>query len=436
MFQMELNLSSVWSSACSILKAELSDASYNSYIVSLRPLSLENGRILLQAPDERVLATLNKQEYYNFIKSALVSASRRDLSPVFTIEEPHTEVHASNRSGLQLNPRYTFDTFVVGEGNRLACAAAKLAAEMPGNKYNPLFIYGGTGLGKTHLMHAIGNYVLNQNPNAQVIYVTSERFTNELITAIQMGKPDDFRNKYRGVDVLMVDDIQFIADKERTQDEFFHTFNVLHDSGKQIILTADKPPKGIAMLKERLASRFEGGLLADIFPPDYETRVAILAEKARTERIVLEDDLVLPFIANMVKSNIRQLEGTLNRVVAFSNLTGKPITLELAQTALADYVSRPKIITAKDVQAAVCNYFSISLVDLCSTRRSRELAVPRQIAMYLVRDMTDLSLPDIGKIFDKHHSTVLHACDKIGAERKENQNLNKTLEDIKNSLTE
>lgn len=433
---MELNLSSVWSSACSILKSELSDASYNSYITSLRPLSLENGRILLQVPDERVLATLNKQEYYNFIKSALVAASRRDLSPVFTIEEPRVEAPAPNRSGLQLNPRYTFDTFVVGEGNRLACAAAKLAAEMPGNKYNPLFIYGGTGLGKTHLMHAIGNYVLSQNPHAQVIYVTSERFTNELITAIQMGKPDDFRNKYRGVDVLMVDDIQFIADKERTQDEFFHTFNVLHDSGKQIILTADKPPKGIAMLKERLASRFEGGLLADIFPPDYETRVAILAEKSRTERIVLEDDSVLPFIANIVKSNIRQLEGTLNRVVAFSNLTGKPITLELAQTALADYVSRPKVITAKDIQAAVCNYFSVSLVDLCSTRRSRELAVPRQIAMYLVRDMTDLSLPDIGKLFDKHHSTVLHACDKIGAERKENQSLNKTLEDIKSSLTE
>lgn len=433
---MELNLSSVWSSACSILKSELSDASYNSYITSLRPLSLENGRILLQVPDERVLATLNKQEYYNFIKSALVAASRRDLSPVFTIEEPRVEAPAPNRSGLQLNPRYTFDTFVVGEGNRLACAAAKLVAEMPGNKYNPLFIYGGTGLGKTHLMHAIGNYVLSQNPHAQVIYVTSERFTNELITAIQMGKPDDFRNKYRGVDVLMVDDIQFIADKERTQDEFFHTFNVLHDSGKQIILTADKPPKGIAMLKERLASRFEGGLLADIFPPDYETRVAILAEKSRTERIVLEDDSVLPFIANIVKSNIRQLEGTLNRVVAFSNLTGKPITLELAQTALADYVSRPKVITAKDVQAAVCNYFSVSLVDLCSTRRSRELAVPRQIAMYLVRDMTDLSLPDIGKLFDKHHSTVLHACDKIGAERKENQSLNKTLEDIKSSLTE
>ena len=433
---MELNLSSVWSSACSILKSELSDASYNSYITSLRPLSLENGRILLQVPDERVLATLNKQEYYNFIKSALVAASRRDLSPVFTIEEPRVEAPAPSRSGLQLNPRYTFDTFVVGEGNRLACAAAKLAAEMPGNKYNPLFIYGGTGLGKTHLMHAIGNYVLSQNPHAQVIYVTSERFTNELITAIQMGKPDDFRNKYRGVDVLMVDDIQFIADKERTQDEFFHTFNVLHDSGKQIILTADNPPKGIAMLKERLASRFEGGLLADIFPPDYETRVAILAEKSRTERIVLEDDSVLPFIANIVKSNIRQLEGTLNRVVAFSNLTGKPITLELAQTALADYVSRPKVITAKDVQAAVCNYFSVSLVDLCSTRRSRELAVPRQIAMYLVRDMTDLSLPDIGKLFDKHHSTVLHACDKIGAERKENQSLNKTLEDIKSSLTE
>ena len=433
---MELNLSSVWSSACSILKSELSDASYNSYITSLRPLSLENGRILLQVPDERVLATLNKQEYYNFIKSALVAASRRDLSPVFTIEKPRVEAPAPSRSGLQLNPRYTFDTFVVGEGNRLACAAAKLAAEMPGNKYNPLFIYGGTGLGKTHLMHAIGNYVLSQNPHAQVIYVTSERFTNELITAIQMGKPDDFRNKYRGVDVLMVDDIQFIADKERTQDEFFHTFNVLHDSGKQIILTADKPPKGIAMLKERLASRFEGGLLADIFPPDYETRVAILAEKSRTERIVLEDDSVLPFIANIVKSNIRQLEGTLNRVVAFSNLTGKPITLELAQTALADYVSRPKVITAKDVQAAVCNYFSVSLVDLCSTRRSRELAVPRQIAMYLVRDMTDLSLPDIGKLFDKHHSTVLHACDKIGAERKENQSLNKTLEDIKSSLTE
>ncbi len=433
---MELNLSSVWSSACSILKSELSDASYNSYITSLRPLSLENGRILLQVPDERVLATLNKQEYYNFIKSALVAASRRDLSPVFTIEEPRVEAPAPNRSGLQLNPRYTFDTFVVGEGNRLACAAAKLAAEMPGNKYNPLFIYGGTGLGKTHLMHAIGNYVLSQNPHAQVIYVTSERFTNELITAIQMGKPDDFRNKYRGVDVLMVDDIQFIADKERTQDEFFHTFNVLHDSGKQIILTADKPPKGIAMLKERLASRFEGGLLADIFPPDYETRVAILAEKSRTERIVLEDDSVLPFIANIVKSNIRQLEGTLNRVVAFSNLTGKPITLELAQTALADYVSRPKVITAKDVQAAVCNYFSVSLVDLCSTRRSRELAVPRQIAMYLVRDMTDLSLPDIGSSSDKHHSTVLHACDKIGAERKENQSLNKTLEDIKSSLTE
>ncbi|MBE5780934.1 MAG: chromosomal replication initiator protein DnaA [Clostridiales bacterium] len=430
---MELNLPGVWSSACQILRSELSDASYNSYIAPLKPMGVTNGELTLVVPNELVLATLQKSDYYNFVRSALNTASQRDLIPVFTLEVQKEEA-APVRPASVLNPRYTFDTFVVGDGNSLACAAAKQVARTPGGMYNPLFIYGGTGLGKTHLMHAIGNAVLHDNPSAQVIYVTSERFTNDVITSIQKGTNGEFRNKYRSADILMVDDIQFIADKERTQEEFFHTFNVLQSAGKQIILTADRAPKDIASLMERLVSRFEGGLLADIVPPDYETRVAILEEKAQNDRIIIEDESVLPFIANIVKSNIRQLEGTLNRVVAFSNLTGRPINLQLAQTALADFVSRPKVITAKDVQAAVCNYFSISMVDLCSTRRSRELAVPRQIAMYLVRDMTELSLPDIGKIFDKHHSTVLHACEKIGQERRENASLNKTIEDIKNSL--
>ena len=438
-----MDMTELWEKACMLLKGEMNEISYNTWIQSsLKPLSLE-GDCLTLCTSAEYMKSMIASRYATLIANALGEVAGHPMQvEILTraeVDKKQSQAEPEAPAGftsMSLNPKYTFDTFVVGNGNRFAHAASLAVAESPAEAYNPLFIYGGVGLGKTHLMHAIGHYVQQQYPQMRLMYITSENFTNELISAIQQNRNVEFRNRFRNVDILMVDDIQFIADKERTQDEFFHTFNVLHDSGKQIILTADKPPKGIAMLKERLASRFEGGLLADIFPPDYETRVAILAEKSRTERIVLEDDSVLPFIANIVKSNIRQLEGTLNRVVAFSNLTGKPITLELAQTALADYVSRPKVITAKDVQAAVCNYFSVSLVDLCSTRRSRELAVPRQIAMYLVRDMTDLSLPDIGKLFDKHHSTVLHACDKIGAERKENQSLNKTLEDIKSSLTE
>ena len=337
-----------------------------------------------------------------------------------------------------LNPKYTFDSFVIGNSNRFAHAASLAVAEAPAKAYNPLFIYGGVGLGKTHLMHAIGHYALQNNPNTKVVYVSSEKFTNELINAIRDDKNDEFRNKYRKVDILLIDDIQFIAGKERTQEEFFHTFNELHGANKQIILSSDRPPKEIPTLEDRLRSRFEWGLIADIQAPDFETRMAILKKKADVEKLNVANE-VMVYIATKIKSNIRELEGALIRIVAYSSLTNRPITVELAGEALKDIISNKqnKNVTIDVIQDVVAAYFNLRIEDLKSQRRTRNVAYPRQIAMYLSRKLTDMSLPKIGEEFGgRDHSTVIHAYEKISDSLNTDESLQHTVNDITKKLTQ
>ena len=340
-------------------------------------------------------------------------------------------------SNTTLNPKYTFDSFVVGNNNRFAHAAALAVAEAPATSYNPLFIYGGVGLGKTHLMHAIGNSILRKNKNSNILYVTSEKFTNQLINSIKDNTSAQFRDKYRNIDVLLIDDIQFIAGKERIQEEFFHTFNTLHESGKQIILSSDKPPKDIPLLEDRLKSRFEWGLIADISNPDYETRLAILRKKAQLDNIIIDDE-ILSNIATRIDSNIRELEGTLNKLIATSSLTNSPITKEMAERAINDIVAQQeKVISSEFIQETVAKYFNINAKDLRGSKRSNDIAFPRQIAMYLCRNVAQMSLPQIGKDFGKRdHTTVMHACNKIESDIKENQNTKLIVESVKNILLE
>jgi len=335
-----------------------------------------------------------------------------------------------------LNPRYTFRTFIVGSANRLAHAASLSVAERPGHAYNPLFLYGGVGLGKTHLMHAIGNAVAARFPRKKVVYVTSEKFTNEFITSIQQGKIDDFRVRYRRIDVLLIDDIQFIADKERTQEEFFHTFNAIHDEGKQVVLSSDRPPKQIITLEERLRSRFEWGLIADLTAPDLETRIAILRAKAEEQGVPVGSE-ALEFIARKVVSNIRELEGALNRIAAYASMQGMPITPDLAQAVLSNvlYNPRKRAVTPERIAQAVSEYYSVDLEALKSQKRDRAIVTPRQIAMYLMRAETDVSLMRIGaELGGRDHSTVLHACDKIDREMHENEELRRELAAVREMI--
>jgi chromosomal replication initiator protein len=328
-----------------------------------------------------------------------------------------------------INPRYTFSNFIVGSANRLAHAASLSVAERPGHAYNPLFLYGGVGLGKTHLMHAIGNQVMAKFPRKRVVYATSEKFTNEFITSIQQGKIDEFRNRYRRIDLLLIDDIQFIADKERTQEEFFHTFNAIHEDGKQIVLSSDRPPKAILTLEERLRSRFEWGLIADLTAPDLETRIAILRAKAEEGAVPISSD-VIEFIARKVVSNIRELEGALNRIVAYASMGAMPISIELAQAVLSNVLYNPKKrqITPERIAKAVSEYYGVALEQLRGQKRDKAIVVPRQIAMFLMREETDVSLLRIGaELGNRDHSTVLHACDKITRESAGNDELRREI---------
>jgi chromosomal replication initiator protein len=328
-----------------------------------------------------------------------------------------------------INPRYTFSNFIVGSANRLAHAASLSVAERPGHAYNPLFLYGGVGLGKTHLMHAIGNQVAAKFPRKRVVYATSEKFTNEFITSIQQGKIDEFRARYRRIDLLLIDDIQFIADKERTQEEFFHTFNAIHEDGKQIVLSSDRPPKAILTLEERLRSRFEWGLIADLTAPDLETRIAILRAKAEEGAVPISSD-VIEFIARKVVSNIRELEGALNRIVAYASMGAMPISIELAQAVLSNVLYNPKKrqITPERIAIAVSEYYSVPLEALRGQKRDKAIVMPRQIAMFLMREETDVSLLRIGaELGNRDHSTVLHACDKITRESAGNDELRREI---------
>jgi chromosomal replication initiator protein len=336
-------------------------------------------------------------------------------------------------SAAQLNPRYTFDAFVIGSGNQFAHAACQAVAERPSKAYNPLFLYGGTGMGKTHLMQAIGHEIKRRTPQSAICYVSSEKFTNEMINSLRYDKMISFRDKFRTMDVLLIDDIQFLAQKERTQEEFFHTFNALHESMKQIVIASDRPPKELAEFEDRLRSRFEWGLIADIQPPDLETKVAILQKKAEQERVTLPVDVAL-FIASNIRSNVRELEGALIRLVAHSSLIGATITLPYTQQVLKNFIdSQARKVTIESIQKAVAEQFGLRLVEIKSKNNSRSIVYPRQIAMYLAKHLTEASLPEIGRQFGgKHHTTVLHSVDKIEELRKTDKDLNRLL----NKMTE
>jgi chromosomal replication initiator protein len=336
-------------------------------------------------------------------------------------------------SAAQLNPRYTFDAFVIGSGNQFAHAACQAVAERPSKAYNPLFLYGGVGMGKTHLMQAIGHEIKRRTPQAAICYVSSEKFTNEMINSLRYDKMISFRDKFRTMDVLLIDDIQFLAQKERTQEEFFHTFNALHESMKQIVIASDRPPKELAEFEDRLRSRFEWGLIADIQPPDLETKVAILQKKAEQERVTLPVDVAL-FIASNIRSNVRELEGALIRLVAHSSLIGAEITLPYTQQVLKNFIdSQARKVTIESIQKAVAEQFGLRLVEIKAKNNSRSIVYPRQIAMYLAKHLTEASLPEIGRQFGgKHHTTVLHSVDKIEGVRKDDKDLNRLL----NKLTE
>ncbi|WIV12597.1 chromosomal replication initiator protein DnaA [Proteiniborus sp. MB09-C3] len=443
---MSVKLEEVWGNALKLIKNELTEVSFNTWLKTIEPITINDNCILLGAPNEFTKGILEAR-YLTLIKNAIKQISNIDFDIKFLIPGEDisndigqtivNEIVENNSSRSQLNPKYVFDTFVIGNSNRFAHAASLAVAEAPAKAYNPLFIYGGVGLGKTHLMHAISHYILNQNPKASVIYVSSEKFTNELINSIRDDRNVEFRNKYRNVDVLLIDDIQFIAGKERTEEEFFHTFNELHASNKQIIISSDRPPKEIATLEDRLRSRFEWGLTADIQPPDLETRIAILRKKAKVENIEVPND-VTQYIATKIQSNIRELEGALIRIVAYSSLTNKEITLELASEALKDIISntRPKEITAKLIKEITAKNLNVKVEDFSSKRRTRSISYPRQIAMYICRELTDLSLPKIGEEFGgRDHTTVIHAYEKITSDIENNidlkQRINNIIEEIK-----
>jgi chromosomal replication initiator protein len=359
------------------------------------------------------------------------------LSSLSVVPPASTSPMAQSRfdwdGAAQLNPRYTFDAFVIGSGNQFAHAACQAVAERPSKAYNPLFLYGGVGMGKTHLMQAIGHEIKKRLPQAAICYVSSEKFTNEMINSLRYDKMTSFRDKFRNVDVLLVDDIQFLAQKERTQEEFFHTFNALHESMKQIVIASDRPPKELAEVEDRLRSRFEWGLIADIQPPDLETKVAILQKKAEQEKVTLPTDVAL-YVASNIRSNVRELEGALIRLVAHSSLIGAEITLPYAQQVLKNFIdSQARKVTIESIQKATAEQFGLRLVEIKAKNNSRAIVYPRQIAMYLAKHLTEASLPEIGRQFGgKHHTTVLHSVEKIDEARKNDKDLNRLL----NKLTE
>lgn len=442
---MTSSLFNIWDKTLEIIKSELTEVSFNTWLKTIEPISYQNNQMILGVPNDFTKGILEAR-YIVLISNALKEVTGDLVNVKFKIptEEIQKEVYkdespsySENIPSANLNSKYTFDTFVIGNSNRFAHAASLAVAEAPAQAYNPLFLYGGVGLGKTHLMNAIGHYILSQNPKAKVMYVSSEKFTNELINSIRDDKNVDFRNRYRNIDVLLVDDIQFIAGKESTQEEFFHTFNALHDANKQIIISSDRPPKEIPTLEDRLRSRFEWGLISDIQAPDLETRIAILRKKANLEKINVSNE-VMQFIASKIQSNIRELEGALIRIVAYSSLTNQEITLDLANEALKDIISStaPKKVTISLIKEVVAEYFTIKMEDFNSKKRTRAIAFPRQIAMFLSRELTDLSLPKVGEEFGgRDHSTVIHACDKINNDMKEDLNLKNTIEKIKKQIT-
>ncbi len=456
---MQDNLASLWEETLSRVEPLMPQSSFATWLKGTRPLTLTDNVLYVRIanefakdwvdsryrePMQQALQTMTGEEWeLQFVLpgTPVPTASGKTM-PIHSApaesnkREPSVPTLQDEVSPGILNPRYTFDTFVVGNSNRFAHAASLAVAEAPARAYNPLFIYGGVGLGKTHLMQAIGHYAVEHNPQSKVVYVSSEKFTNDLINAIGKKAMVEFRDQYRNIDVLLVDDIQFVAGKESTQEEFFHTFNALYEANKQIVISSDRPPKEIPTLEERLRSRFEWGLTTDIQPPDLETRIAILRKKAASERLKIPEE-VLSYIANRVHSNIRELEGALNRVIAVASLGRRDVTVEVAEEALKDIVgsTRQRQISIDMIQNMVANHYSIKVEEMCSKKRTRVVTFPRQVAMYLTRELTEASLPRIGEEFGgRDHTTVLHACNKIQRMLQKNPSLQRELSQLMEEL--
>jgi len=433
-------LQSVWAAARENIRPQMTGLSFHAWIDVIVPLAIQKNTLILEVPSPDIQKTL-EDFYFENLSSAVKSANETIKGVKIILPEDRdiytTPISTEPINVFALNPKYTFDTFVVGGSNHFAHAAALAVAQNPAAAYNPLFIYGGVGLGKTHLMHAIGNAVKGHDSSSRVMYVTSETFTNELITAIQMDKRLEFRKRYRNVDILMIDDVQFIAKKQSVQEEFFNTFNTLHNANKQIIISSDRPPKEISSLEERLRSRFEWGLIADIQPPDVETRIAILRNRARLDNLDVDDDII-QFIAEHVVSNIRELEGSLTRVVAYSQLRRRPLTLDLTIEALRDLLPdvNKKEVTPQIIKSTVSEYYSISIDSLLSERRDREIVLPRQVAMYLCHNMLGIPYKRVSTLFDRNdHTTAINACKRVEALISKDSSFESVIEDLKRRMT-
>ncbi len=451
------DMNKTWSETLELIKDKLNKPIYETILSSTRPISIDEGVFIIAVPTQFSHDYLHDKkcdlsilEAINVLLHEKIRAVKFVIIPKEEAASGDAEIEEKEDRGQVtysqpkvqasfLNPRYSFDSFVVGNSNRFAHAAAYAVAESPGKVYNPLFLYGGVGLGKTHLMQAIGARVIKANPNAKVVYITSEKFTNELIHSIQHNTMAQFRNKYRNVDVLMLDDVQFITGKERTQEEFFHTFNTLYESSKQIIISNDKPPKDIVDIEDRLRSRFEWGLIADVQPPDYETRIAILKKKAELEEIDVPDD-VFGLIAEKISTNIRELEGALIKLIAHVSIEDKEFTREAAEETLKDILQTKKSkphVTVDIIKKATADYYSLKIDDMTAKTRKREIATARQVAMYIAREMTNASLPKIGECFGgRDHTTVMHAHDKIKDGLETDGELKEAVEKIKRKIQE
>ena len=441
-----MELEQIWEEALKMIEEETSPVSFATWIQPIVPCGIIGNKIILQVK-ESFLKEIIEKRHLPLIRTAIKMVTKNEYDIMITTEEEQNagnlhnlaaEKPAENELARNLNPKYVFDSFVVGNSNRMAHAASLAVAESPAQAYNPLFLYGNSGLGKTHLMHSIGHFILDRNPQAKVLYVTSETFTNELINSIQNNKNEEFRNKYRNIDVLMIDDIQFISKKEGTQEEFFHTFNALYESNKQIIISSDRPPKEIKTLEDRLRSRFEWGLIADVQPPDYETRIAILKKKAERDNLTVPDD-VMAYIAKNIASNIRELEGALTRIVAFATLTNQDISIALAENSLKDIFSENSAtpLTPELIQQVVAGYYNIRVEDIQGSKKPKNIAFPRQVSMYLCRKLLDISLPKIGESFGgRDHTTVIYAISKIEKQLESDEGLQKTVHALEKEIKE
>lgn len=440
--QFEEDIMEIWNLALPILRESVSDVSYTTWLEPIRPVLLKGNTICFKAEDFAVdFLKKNYAEKIAGIMSRFTDIPNLKVDFIRINEEQdyvsraiiYDEIRPPEPPQISygLNPKYTFDSFVVGSSNRFAHAASLAVAETPAMAYNPLFLYGGSGLGKTHLMQAIGNYIRMVNPSAKILYISAESFTNELINSIKDNTNEQFRNKYRLVDVLMIDDIQFISGKEKTEEEFFHTFNYLHQANKQIVISCDRPPRELHTLEDRLRSRFEWGLICDVQPPDYETRVAILKKKCQDENMLVPD-AVLEFVADKVATNIRELEGALTRLHAFSRLEGAQITISLAEHILHEYsVEKVRTFSVDQIQNKVAEFFDITTADILSSKRNKEIVYARQVAIYICRALLDISLKRLGQEFgDRDHSTILHSIEKIENDLKSNSVVKKDVEQI------